>query len=171
MTLPVPWDPCMIITSPLHYLHFLIDLQLQVKADYKPELFLHLLPTDNELADMPTCFKDNSLLLGLKANLFLKIQEIKKNQSQLFLYFAFFVWLDVSFQVAILGYLSQQSKFRLSERANYQHSNPTPLFLSERKREREMGRAAVAKQARKWMMRRAVRARKTLFSDRYMAVA
>lgn len=27
---------------------------------------------------MPTCFKDNSLLLGLKANLFLKIQEIKK---------------------------------------------------------------------------------------------
>lgn len=55
---------------------------------------------------MPTCFKDNSLLLGLKANLFLKIQEIKKNQSQLFLYFAFFVWLDVSFQVAILGYLS-----------------------------------------------------------------
>lgn len=55
---------------------------------------------------MPTCFKDNSLLLGLKANLFLKIQEIKKNQSQLFLYFAFFVWLDVSFQVALLGYLS-----------------------------------------------------------------
>lgn len=55
---------------------------------------------------MPTCFKDNSLLLSLKANLFLKIQEIKKNQSQLFLYFAFFVWLDVSFQVAILGYLS-----------------------------------------------------------------
>lgn len=74
MTPPVPWDPCMIITSPLHYLHFFkIDLQLLVKADNKPELFLRLLPTDNELADMPTCFEDNSLLLGLKANLFLTV--------------------------------------------------------------------------------------------------